>query len=260
MYTNEEHSNSSELVNTSNELLLQKLDRPESYKLHDRKSKAMEKQSSNNKCITASLIIVILLVVAMWYLYASDRSEKGCSFETLRQKYKDQHSKMWPILSSGVENILRGHTKNSGVYLFLHNDSSEFKSIVGEIATQTSRCFGGQLIEMSENDFTSPKVMEDYGHAITKFKEKIRNGRVALIVNLNTIPAGSARALQFICDTHNPVAKDIVIYLTLVIPSTIGNEVNIARDTLTKLWGSKLEDYELEPIITRVTDQVIPLN
>lgn len=40
---------------------------------------------------------------------------------------------------------------------------------------------------MSENDFTSPKVMEDYGHAITKFKEKIRNGRVALIVNLNTV-------------------------------------------------------------------------
>lgn len=40
---------------------------------------------------------------------------------------------------------------------------------------------------MSEDDFTSPSAMEDYGYAILKFKEKIQNGRVALIVDLNDV-------------------------------------------------------------------------
>uniref|UniRef100_A0A034WK89 Torsin-1A-interacting protein 2 n=1 Tax=Bactrocera dorsalis TaxID=27457 RepID=A0A034WK89_BACDO len=252
----EEHSDSSKSANTSNELSSKLVYDPESSK--DIKEYDYVDKTSNT-CLWITLLFVVILLLAAALITVSNSSEKRCSFEMLRQKYKDQHSKMWHTLSSGVENILRDRTKNPVVNLFVHNDSKKLKTMVGEIAKETSRCFGGQLIEMSEFDFTSPRAMEDYGYAILKFKEKIQNGRVALIVNLNAIPAESACALHTICDTHSPVAEDIVIYLTLVIPSTIGNEVNIARDTLTNLWGSKLKNNVLEPLITRVTDQILTL-
>ncbi|XP_050336785.1 uncharacterized protein LOC126763378 [Bactrocera neohumeralis] len=253
----EEHGDSSESANTSNELSSKLVYDPESSKAI--KEKDYDDKTSN-RCLCITLLFVVILFLVAVLRTVSNSSEKRCSFEILQQKYRDQHSKMWHTLSSGVENILRDRTKNPVVNLFVHNDNRKLKSIVGEIAKETSQCFGSQLIEMSENDFTSPTAMEDYGYAILKFKEKIQNGRVALIVNLNAIPAESACALHTICDTHSPVAEDIVIYLTLVIPSTIGNEVNIARDTLTNLWGSKLKNNVLEPLITRVTDQILTLN
>ncbi|XP_039966417.1 uncharacterized protein LOC120778607 [Bactrocera tryoni] len=253
----EEHGDSSESANTRNELSSKLVYDPESSKAI--KEKDYDDKTSN-RCLCITLLFVVILFLVAVLRTVSNSSEKRCSFEILQQKYRDQHSKMWHTLSSGVENILRDRTKNPVVNLFVHNDNRKLKSIVGEIAKETSQCFGGQLIEMSENDFTSPTAMEDYGYAILKFKEKIQNGRVALIVNLNAIPAESACALHTICDTHSPVAEDIVIYLTLVIPSTIGNEVNIARDTLTNLWGSKLKNNVLEPLITRVTDQILTLN
>lgn len=282
-FEEEQHDSSMEL--TSDELSSQSLYEPESPKpynrnnvsststlkgspyinlsrkdVHRAQSGCVDKKS-NSKCGRTALLFILILIIAVW-VYASKSEEKNCSFETLRQKYTDQDSKIWHILSSGVNNILRDRTKNPGVYLFLHNDGSKLKSIVREIATQTSNCFGGrsQLVEMNEHDFTSPNAMEDYGYAIMKFREKIQKGRVALIVNLNDIPAESARALHTICDTYSPVAEDIVIYLTLVIQSQSGNNINIARETLNNLWGSKLKYNELEPLVTRVTDQIITLH
>ncbi|XP_018799442.1 PREDICTED: uncharacterized protein LOC108975420 isoform X2 [Bactrocera latifrons] len=209
MYTvEEEHDDSS---NTSNELLSKLV--PESFKGIKEKD-YVDKPST--KCLWIALLLVVLLVAVI----CVSNKEKTCSFEMLHQKYKNQHSKIWHTLSSGVENILRDRTKSPFVNLFVHNDNRKLKSIVGEIAKETSQCFGGQLIEMSELDFTSPRAMEDYGYAILKFKEKIQKGRVALIINLNAIPAEAAPALHTICDTHSPVAENIVIYLTLVIPST----------------------------------------
>uniref|UniRef100_A0A0A1WKI9 tRNA pseudouridine synthase B n=1 Tax=Zeugodacus cucurbitae TaxID=28588 RepID=A0A0A1WKI9_ZEUCU len=282
-FEEEQHDSSMEL--TSDELSSQSLYEPESSKPYNRNNvsststlkgspyinlsskdvhraqSAYVDKKSNSKCGRTVLLIILILIIAVW-VYASKSEEKKCSFETLRQKYTDQDSKIWHILSSGVNNILRDRTKNPGVYLFLHNDGSKLKSIVREIATQTSNCFGGrsQLVEMNEHDFTSPNAMEDYGYAIMKFREKIQKGRVALIVNLNDIPAESARALHTICDTYSPVAEDIVIYLTLVIQSQSGNNINIARETLNNLWGSKLKYNELEPLVTRVTDQIITLH
>ena len=39
-----------------------------------------------------------------------------------------------------------------------------------------------------------------------------------------------------------------------------GNPKQKAVDTLNNLWGDKLNDNELGPLITRVTDEVLQLN
>lgn len=100
------------------------------------------------------------------------------------------------------------------------------------------------------------------------------------------IPAEVSKAFHVICDTHNPIAENVIIFLTLTIPDDdekglffylqtfkekknatkqivyliLGNVDSIAEDTLFKLWGSKLKHYELDPLIARVAEQVIALN
>lgn len=167
MYTFEEEHDSSKSLNISTELSSQSLYDQESPKPYNRNRKDLssnrtvknspfrEKSSktihkdqngyiderSNSKCGGTVLLFIVILLIAVWII-TTKSEEKRCSFETLRKKYTDQDFKMWQILSSGVENILRERTKNPGVYLFLHNDSRKMKSIVKEIATETSHCFG----------------------------------------------------------------------------------------------------------------------
>jgi len=122
--------------------------------------------------------------------------------------------------------------------------------------------------------------MKDYGLAIERFKANVKEGKVFLIVNLNDVssisyiilrypkelpnlqiaPSG-ARALHTICDTYSPIVEDAVIFLTLRTFNTtaVSNSVQLATDTLYDLWAKELGDNELDPLITRVTDQVLHL-
>ncbi|CAD7006119.1 unnamed protein product [Ceratitis capitata] len=204
-------------------------------------------------------VVVVLFGLIIGFVNIDNKSD--CTFEELSQKYYKQNGKIWDTLSSGINNIKNKQSKQSGVYLFVAENGSKMEKIVKSIAEHTSKCFDEKfrLIEMTEDDFTSQNTIEDYGNVIEKFKEKLEEGRVALIVNLNKIPAESARALHFICDTYNPVAADIVIYLTLVVPSTMHKPTQAAQNMLTDLWGSKLKKSELDPLITRVTDEVIAI-
>ncbi|XP_036325930.1 uncharacterized protein LOC118738968 isoform X1 [Rhagoletis pomonella] len=207
-------------------------------------------------CVTYLAGIVGAIVLAYWVFTMLTPSEKKCSYNELRQRHQKQDQKMWQSLSINIEHILNERSTKPAVYLFLHQGSRDMQALVKNIASDTVNCFGGgQLVEMSENDFTT----DDYGYAIEKFKNKIKKGHVALIVHLNKIPVEAARALHFICDVHTPIAEGVVIYLTLVTPSSIGTPKENAVNTLRNLWSSKLEYNVLDPLITRVTDEVIAL-
>lgn len=134
---------------------------------------------------------------------------------------------------------------------------------------------------MSKEDFGP--ALDNYGLAIERFKAKVKDGKVFLIVNLNEvrneshvslnsfvfntfcdpqIAPNGARALHTICDTYSPLVEDAVIFLTLRTFNTtaVRNSVELATDTLYDLWSKELGDNELDPLITRVTDQVLLLN
>lgn len=130
------------------------------------------------------------------------------------------------------------------------------------IALRASECFDPESkpIELNTKDFSSDAATDDYGVIVAMYKENKKEGGVALVANLNEIPAETARALHAICDTYEPIAHKAVIFLTLVPKTTEGRPVNIAEKTLTDIWKSKITDYELDPLLARVTDQVFLLN
>ncbi|XP_067612988.1 uncharacterized protein TORIP [Eurosta solidaginis] len=215
-----------------------------------------------NWLIYIKFVAIIILPIAIYLTPSAPRSvEKKCTYEKLINDYPQQDPKMWRRVSIAVENILNKRSSAPLVQLFVHQGDSGMESLVRKIAKETSDCFGenSHLVEMTMDDFTSAKVVEDYGHIVEAFKTKIKNGKVVVIVDLNKIPPKAARALHTICDVHTPIAKEeFAIFLTLVTPAN-GNPVANAENTLDHLWGTKLERNELDPLKTRVTDDVIAL-
>ncbi|XP_034122938.1 uncharacterized protein LOC117580470 isoform X2 [Drosophila guanche] len=203
----------------------------------------------------------IVLSMLVWQNSNITITEKSCAFEKLRGIEPKQSEGIWRALQTGIEGLINKRDPRPSVFLFLHQEG-ELKTLIYDIATEASRCFGGpgKPIHMNKDDFV-PKN-GDYGFAIEQFKKKLKEGNVFLIVNLNEIPPSSALALHPICDTYNPISADAVIFLTLHTSSTTdtGNSVKLARQTLYELWGTHLQDNELDSLITRVSDQVLHLN
>ncbi|XP_022218086.1 uncharacterized protein LOC111071193 [Drosophila obscura] len=211
--------------------------------------------------VIVPLILILLAMVAWQYSNTADTADKSCAFEKLRKIEPIQSERVWKPLQKGIEGLINKRDPRPSVFLFLHQDKS-LKTLIDDIATEASGCFGGpgKPIHMNKDDFVSQTG--DYGFAIEQFKKKIKEGKVFVIVNLNEIPPSSARALHTICDTYNPIAADSVIFLTLHTSNTkdTGNSVELAKETLYELWGTQLLDNELDPLITRVTDQVLHLH
>ncbi|EDV97519.1 uncharacterized protein LOC6558417 [Drosophila grimshawi] len=226
------------------------------------KSENVQKSGLNIKLI-AYAILIILPLIACTRLLKQEPQMKRCEFEKLRQREPLQSSDVWKTLTINIELLLNKKTKSPNVYLLLHsNKSSEHRiqGLVQDIALETSKCFDGQRpIEMGLQDFET-KHGDDYGYPIEQYKKKIKEGNVFLIVNLNDIPPKAARALHTICDTYSPIAPDVVIFLTLRTHHEIAGATptQLAYQMLHELW-QQIPDNELDPLITRVIDQVVLL-
>ncbi|XP_068149185.1 uncharacterized protein TORIP [Drosophila tropicalis] len=186
-------------------------------------------------------------------------SSKTCSFDKLQKQNPVQSQNVWKALQVGIENLLNKKLVTPNVYLFLYQDRQKLQKLTQDIAVETARCFGNQeVIEMQRKDFITQEG-DDYGYAIEMYKQKIKKGKVLVIIHLNELPANAARALHTICETVNPIADGVVIFLTLNTWKQVNsnsNSVQLAVDTLQELWGKQLGSNELDPLITRVTDQL----
>uniref|UniRef100_A0A1A9V3U2 Uncharacterized protein n=1 Tax=Glossina austeni TaxID=7395 RepID=A0A1A9V3U2_GLOAU len=260
-------------------------DRPEQSPHKSEKDKGFSKKSnivSENKAklqkesktyslpIGPNLIVFICgMLVAIIVAFAftagdfswSETGRKNCSYENLQKQYTGLDHDVWVNLQTGIENILNKASSKSANYLFIY-DHGDVRSIVKKMATHAAKCFDNSqpLAEMGKDDFNSKEVITDFGKIVERFKAIIERSNVVLIVNLNEVPGETAEALHVICDTENPIRKDLVVFLTLRMP-TIANE-NVqekVEEELEKMWGSKLTDNKLGPLITRVADSVINL-
>ncbi|XP_016924732.3 uncharacterized protein TORIP [Drosophila suzukii] len=230
-------------------------------------SKQEQHHSINEQQGMNGLSIKLALAGALFGLFfvyvwggSSVIGEKQCAFKSLRGNHPQQPEIVWKALQKGVEGLINKKAKHPSVFLFLHQNP-QLQKLIDAIAVEASACYGGprQLIHMKKEDFGPG--MKDYGLAIERFKANVKEGKVFLIVNLNDIAPSGARALHTICDTYSPIVEDAVIFLTLRTFNTtaVSNSVQLATDTLYDLWAKELGDNELDPLITRVTDQVLHL-
>ncbi|XP_020802055.1 uncharacterized protein LOC110179040 [Drosophila serrata] len=219
-----------------------------------------EQLPRSNALLYGAAIAGILVGCCFAFAFAPAPA-KTCSFKSLRNVQPEQPDKVWLALQKGIEGLINKKDVHPSVFLFLHQNP-KLQKLIDAIALEASNCYGGpsQLIHMSKEDF-GPSL-DNSGLAIERFKAKMKDGKVFLIVNLNEIAPNGARALHTICDTYSPIVEDAVIFLTLRTFNTTAtrNSVQLATDTLYDLWSKELGDNVLDPLITRVTDQVLHLN
>uniref|UniRef100_A0A1B0B6W5 Torsin n=1 Tax=Glossina palpalis gambiensis TaxID=67801 RepID=A0A1B0B6W5_9MUSC len=212
-------------------------------------------------CLMVSGVVLATLFTPVHLIWWRASNPKNCSYQELKMQYTGLNPNVWDSLESGIENILNKVSSKSANYLFIY-DNGDVQSIVKEMATHAAKCFDNsqQLVEMGKEDFNSKEAITDYGKIIERFKAKIKSSNVVLIVNLNEVPGETAEALHFICDTENPLREDLVVFLTLRMP-TIRNEnaQNKVEKELVKMWSPKLTTNILDALITRVADSVINL-
>uniref|UniRef100_A0A1B0AI82 Uncharacterized protein n=1 Tax=Glossina pallidipes TaxID=7398 RepID=A0A1B0AI82_GLOPL len=245
--------------------------RKESNTASENKAKLQKESKTYSAPIGPSLSVVgiVMLIVVVTVLTAVYPSwttvepldRKNCSYEDLEKQYTGLDYNVWDNLQIGIENILNKASPKSANYLFIY-DNGDARSVVKNMATHAAKCFNNSqpLAEMGEDDFNSKEVITDYGKIIERFKAIIESSNVVLIVNLNEVPGETAEALHTICDTENPIREDLVVFLTLRMPTIEnGNVQEKVEEELKKMWGSKLTHYKLDALITRVADSVINL-
>ncbi|KAH8274540.1 hypothetical protein KR044_008608, partial [Drosophila immigrans] len=211
----------------------------------------------------AFILILPLFVGAQRFMTKPPPAWKSCSFDPLRQQRPLQSPEVWKALRTNIELLLNKLATSPNIYLLLHSEEERgepMQKLIHDIAFQTSKCFDGQRpIEMGLQDF-EPQDGDDYGYPIEQYKNKLKQGNVFLIVNLNEIPLKTVRALHTICETYSPIEPDVVIFLTLHtdLPTAGGTPTEVAINTLNKIWH-EIPDNELGALRTRVTDQVLLL-
>uniref|UniRef100_A0A1B0G8K1 Uncharacterized protein n=1 Tax=Glossina morsitans morsitans TaxID=37546 RepID=A0A1B0G8K1_GLOMM len=243
--------------------------RKESKVVSENKAKLQKESKTYSAPIGPGLSVCVITIVVVYAMNAVCVSwsktavldRKNCSYQDLEKQYTGLDSYVWVNLQSGIENILNKATTKSANYLFIY-DNGDIRSIVKNMATHAAKCFNNSqpLAEMGKDDFNSKEVITDFGKIIERFKLIIKSSNVVLIVNLNEVPGETAEALHAICDTENPIRKDLVVFLTLRMP-TIENE-NVqekVEEELEKMWGSKVTHYKLGALVTRVADTIINL-
>ncbi|XP_055845057.1 uncharacterized protein LOC129911325 [Episyrphus balteatus] len=220
-----------------------------------------------NKSNFILILFIIIVPVAVgiyfnasWVSTSDQSPKKVCSFKELQNKYPKEGEYLWHNMKVVNEHILNNRCDKPAVFLFVHHDKQIALKIIKDIAQTSSRCFDSSQI-IQNIDFSSKEAIEDYGHVIATYKDTIKEGNVILIANINEIPGEAAKALHAICDTVTPLVKKVIILLSLTAERRNSNEkiIDTAENALRKLWQDKIKPNELDPIITRVTDQVLLL-
>lgn len=221
-----------------------------------------------------TLFIGVILVAAAVYQQtvvnresqlATTSTRQNCSFEALEKDFPHQDAFLWKALRSGIEHVLNDHPVRPAVFFIAHhNDAKSAHQIVQKVVDRTEVCMqnNDDPLKLNSSDFDNAEMNADYGVAIDKYHERLQKSGILLVTDANKIAANVAQAFHTICDTHSPFVKRSVIFLTMELDSNAdGNDkstLEIVEDQLKRNWNG-LHMNLLQPLITRVTDQVLLL-
>ena len=211
--------------------------------------------------ITLSIAVIAVLV---YYFYpAVMGTDKVTPEQVCRQAMrhlKSQHPEQEDTLIRSIASASQGlfHSKVNSITL-LHYPSSNSSFIQDMLASSRDCTPTRAPIELGIDDFTE-EMQRDYGNVLVTYGRKLKSHRIMVVHNVHLLSENVAPAFHTICDTENPLIRPAAIYFTMEIPEDSnvdsGNLDRLAIRILEKQW-SELPSHVLEPLITRITNQVL---
>ncbi|XP_037043075.1 uncharacterized protein LOC119079351 [Bradysia coprophila] len=226
------------------------------------------------KIVLVGIGVVVVMLAAV-YFYLTNHSQIGgdmkrpplrCSFEQSVRDFPKQDKMLWKSLEHGVESVLNNIPTKPSIFLLAYEDIPTANKITRSIVERATDCMDSKVnaLVLSSDDLAHHEMKTDYGVVITKFKNQLEKSGVMLVHDLNKVPSKVAPAFHVFCDGLNPLVDRSIIFLTMQLTdnshsSSYANTLHLVENYLRSNW-SDMENFILDPLIARVTDQVFVLN
>ncbi|XP_053663760.1 uncharacterized protein LOC128712921 [Anopheles marshallii] len=247
---------------------------------HESARKPYDRTNSNGNglctigLIAAIVIVVIASISRQCQPYSSGNvtpiKQPSSTCEAifkLEERYTTIDENLWDLLNVVVHRATTHDKKpQPGTILFLHYGPTVIlDGFIHSVSNITASCFGGsEPITLVGKYFKQPDFQEDYGVIVSQQKEALLKHGVMVVRNFEDVPALAAQAFHTICDTEEPLVHRAVIYLTLDMlkasnvskPPSEQSATAEAEKLLRELWKDSMGPAFLEPLITRLTENV----
>ncbi|KAG4076628.1 hypothetical protein HA402_001915 [Bradysia odoriphaga] len=237
--------------------------------------KVDESQGKIHIVLVGIVVGVILAVGYFAYPHLVKRSQFGgdmkkpllrCSFEQSVRDFPKQDKMLWTSLEHGVESVLNDIPTKPSIFLLAYEDIPTANKITRSIVERVTDCMNSKVnaLVLSSDDLAHNEMKADYGVVITKYTNQLKKSGVMLVHDLNKVPSKVVPAFHSFCDSVNPLVDRSIIFLTMQLTDnshsrSYANTLHLVENYLRSNW-SDVENYILDPLIVRVTDQVFVLN
>lgn len=217
------------------------------------------KSTNGSKFIPRSVLAgAVAVVIALLVHFSLKQSTIACetSLSTLEEQHPEQSSLVFNSLRNALLD-LRGTVK---VFMFVYS-SKRALHFIQETVEATKSCTPPNItpIFLTRLNFTED-MEEDYGEALVQFGDSLRVNKLMYVERIELLSARVAPAFHSLCDRESPYAQPAIIYLTMQLNGNSTDVNQLAVDVLKSKWGPSLAYNVLDPLITRITDQVFFIN
>lgn len=219
------------------------------------------------KLILGAVILIIISFI-LWRMTSSSGGErpakdKECTdaFRSLRDAHPEQDIALIRGAMTASKGLINSSI-HSVVFLYKATSNQAFMDDLLNSSIKCTETGNVSPIRLTKDSFT-PIMQRDFGYVLTTFKDTLREAGIMLVRDLDRIPKSIAESFHTICDTESPWVKPSTIYFTMEVPVeqpvTMENMDRVATGMLRDKWNH-LPANILEPLITRITDQVLFIN
>lgn len=217
-------------------------------------------------CLGVIVVFVAIFLVKNATNVAPTSDSKSCTaIFSLKDKYKSQNEDIWYDFKFGIESVMKAERSKPNIYMLIYDQKADINNLLQDVISVAYKCINpsARPVIKSADYFKTPDVLRDYGEAISKLKVLMEKSHVMLITKFNEIPPLSARAFHTICDTETPFVDKAFVILAMPVDSNLldGKKPTAkAEITLRNLWKDAMKRDIMDPLIARVTDNVLYIN
>ncbi|XP_022190995.1 uncharacterized protein LOC111049268 [Nilaparvata lugens] len=224
-------------------------------------------------------VLLLLLLAACWCCYLIVSTIIASLFKTnsgnmkckdaesiltdvllLRTEFSRQYDETWFDFAAGIDSVVNSDPARPTTFLLLHEDGARAvaRLLSERIASLAAGCMNGEVLQL-EAEQLGQQLDSDGGRLLTEYRDKIHVAKVVFIDNFHRLPAELAKQLHHLCDFHQPVVGRVVYVFVMRVDHlpTETNKTVAAEEALYELWAPHLHHYLLDPLITRITGNVI---
>lgn len=228
---------------------------------HKRVPTPVKKENSSNFIVLVILgLAAIVFVIVIWPSTATPPDECQIALRRLKDEHPEQDNYMINSIMIASRALRTQQDPVHSIVLLYSSASSP--SFIADVLASAGHCTPtgkSNPVVLRRQNFTD-QMERDPGYVLTTFGDQLKKESLMLVNDVNLLPDSLAPAFHTICDSEFPWAKPATIYFSIEIPETANtNDENLDRLAVRILkdqW-KQLPANILDPLITRITDQVL---